>query len=131
MLVLAGIHAQLRTAPTRCPLQDSGIPVPQHIIVNRDHLPPGQPDPGGHEGNCGETHHAQRERKWRACLPRVPLLLPGTAELPACLPPALTAEGFVETEDYVELGDVRICKPFVEKPASGGWVGGSGGGGVY
>jgi hypothetical protein len=28
-------------------------------------------------------------------------------------------EGFVETEDYVELGGVRICKPFVEKPASG------------
>ncbi len=27
----------------------------------------------------------------------------------------------METEDYVELDGVRICKPFVEKPASGGW----------
>lgn len=25
----------------------------------------------------------------------------------------------METEDYVELKGVRICKPFVEKPASG------------
>ncbi|KAL4445780.1 hypothetical protein ABPG77_008979 [Micractinium sp. CCAP 211/92] len=54
-------------------LMESGIPVPQHIIVDRDTLPPGQTDP----------------------------------------------EGFVETEDYVELDGVRICKPFVEKPASG------------
>lgn len=29
------------------------------------------------------------------------------------------AAGFVETEDYVELDGERICKPFVEKPASG------------
>ena len=36
------------------------------------------------------------------------------------LPPiCLSAEGFMETEDYVELKGVRICKPFVEKPASG------------
>jgi len=25
-------------------------------------------------------------------------------------------EGFIETEDYVELNGVRINKPFVEKP---------------
>ncbi|EFN57696.1 hypothetical protein CHLNCDRAFT_57228 [Chlorella variabilis] len=54
-------------------LMDSGIPVPQHIIVDRENLPQGQTDP----------------------------------------------EGFMETEDYVELKGVRICKPFVEKPASG------------
>ncbi|KAI3438574.1 hypothetical protein D9Q98_001000 [Chlorella vulgaris] len=54
-------------------LMDSGIPVPQHIIVDRDNLPAGQTDP----------------------------------------------EGFVEHEDYVELKGLRICKPFVEKPASG------------
>ncbi|KAL6771291.1 VIP1 [Auxenochlorella protothecoides x Auxenochlorella symbiontica] len=53
-------------------LVESGIPVPRHIIVDRDHLESGQ-DP----------------------------------------------EGFVETEDYVELKGERICKPFVEKPASG------------
>ncbi|GAB4823839.1 hypothetical protein N2152v2_010885 [Parachlorella kessleri] len=35
------------------------------------------------------------------------------------LPPGADLEGFVETEDYVELGGVRIQKPFVEKPASG------------
>jgi inositol hexakisphosphate/diphosphoinositol-pentakisphosphate kinase len=54
-------------------LMESGIPVPQHIIVDRENLPEGQTDP----------------------------------------------PGFVETEDYVELNGVRICKPFVEKPASG------------
>lgn len=54
-------------------LMDSGIPVPQHIIIDRENLPEGQADP----------------------------------------------EGFIETEDYVELHGVRIMKPFVEKPASG------------
>ena len=43
----------------------------------------------------------------------------------------LPAEGFVEEEDYVELDGMRICKPFVEKPASGGWAEvGDGGWGV-
>ena len=31
-------------------VQDSGIPVPQHIIVDRSQLPAGQTDPGGREG---------------------------------------------------------------------------------
>ncbi|CAK0787238.1 hypothetical protein CVIRNUC_010454 [Coccomyxa viridis] len=53
-------------------LKESGIPVPNHICVNRDDLPEGQ-DP----------------------------------------------EGFVETEDYVEVDGVQIQKPFVEKPISG------------
>lgn len=36
------------------------------------------------------------------------------------LPPGQTdPPGFIEHEDYVELGGVRIDKPFVEKPASG------------
>lgn len=54
-------------------LQESGIPVPHHIIVDRDNIPEGKSDP----------------------------------------------DGFVETEDYVELNGVKINKPFVEKPASG------------
>lgn len=52
-------------------LTASGIPVPTHIIVDREDLSQGQTDP----------------------------------------------EGFVETEDFVEFGGVRIQKPFVEKPA--------------
>lgn len=54
-------------------LIEAGIPVPHHIIVDRDGLPEGMLDP----------------------------------------------EGFKEAEDFVELNDVRINKPFVEKPASG------------
>ncbi|KAF6263760.1 histidine phosphatase superfamily-domain-containing protein [Scenedesmus sp. NREL 46B-D3] len=53
-------------------LQEHGIAVPAHIVVNRDALADGG-DPAG----------------------------------------------FIEEEDYVELGGVRIDKPFVEKPASG------------
>ncbi|KAL0037051.1 hypothetical protein WJX77_010637 [Trebouxia sp. C0004] len=54
-------------------LQKSGIPVPLHIIVDRDSLSGDQKDP----------------------------------------------EGFVETEDYVELNGVQVKKPFVEKPVNG------------
>ncbi|KAK9799737.1 hypothetical protein WJX73_006464 [Symbiochloris irregularis] len=53
-------------------LQDSGIPVPNHIKINREGLRPDEDPPG-----------------------------------------------FVETEDYVELDGVKICKPFVEKPSDG------------
>ena len=52
-------------------LAAAGIPVPTHIIVDRDALPTGADPPG-----------------------------------------------FLEHEDFVELGGVRINKPFVEKPAS-------------
>lgn len=50
-------HCCSATGPTFTPwptqaslgygVQDSGIPVPHHIIVDRDNLPPGQTDPGG------------------------------------------------------------------------------------
>lgn len=52
-------------------LASAGIPVPTHVIIDRDGLAPGEDPPG-----------------------------------------------FVETEDYVEVGGARIAKPFVEKPAN-------------
>ena len=60
-------------------LQDNGIPVPPHVVVNRN-----EPSPRG--------------------------IMPDHAAL-------FEAEGFEEYEDYVALGDQKIAKPFVEKPA--------------
>lgn len=45
-------------------LQDSGIPVPQHIIVDRDNLPAGQTDPGNLLSCCGESTGLS----WRTCV---------------------------------------------------------------
>ena len=77
--------------------------------------------------NCRPARQTQVGGRGRGLLWQ-PIVLPSSSQQRAALsshttapPPRFDAEGFIETEDYVELGGVRICKPFVEKPASGGW----------
>ncbi|CAG9465009.1 unnamed protein product [Pedinophyceae sp. YPF-701] len=75
-------------------LLEVGIPIPRHIVVNRDPNKPvkDQPaePPGGFSGSAGEEYVELED-----------------------------PEGFVETEDYVEFKGERVFKPFVEKPVSG------------
>ncbi len=67
------------------------IPTAQHIIIDREGLPPGE----------------------------MSLSLSRAAGAATPAPTGQDPEGFVEGDDYVEKDNVRISKPFVEKPFDG------------
>eukprot|EP00775_Hariotina_reticulata_P005842 gene5842-6083_t len=79
-------------------LMDNNIPVPRHILVNRE--------PSVTDGAVAAVSSSDPAAAVNGGGGPFALWLPD--------PP-----GFVEGEDYVELDGLRIDKPFVEKPVSG------------
>eukprot|EP00879_Flechtneria_rotunda_P025454 GHRR01027052.1.p1 GENE.GHRR01027052.1~~GHRR01027052.1.p1 ORF type:complete len:432 (+),score=120.74 GHRR01027052.1:86-1381(+) len=114
-------------------LMDNSIPVPRHIIVNRE----GALEPCNNttEGMTRTTISSSSTASSPTASPARPQTPPVGRQLPGTLSPWSSGpdqpgtadgglvlpdpSGFVEGEDCVELNGMRIDKPFVEKPASG------------